>query len=101
MGHLNENPGAVAGVGFATARAAVIQVDQNPQGVRDHLVGFFALHVNDETEAASVVFKLRVVKALFRRRGDHGLTVPVIGIVLQVAGHRTAVSLRSSIFYSI
>jgi hypothetical protein len=33
---------------------------------------------------------LRVIKALFRRRGNHGLAVPVIAVVLQNAGHRSA-----------
>ena len=34
--HLDQNAGAVAGVGLAAAGAAVLQVDQHLQAARDH-----------------------------------------------------------------
>ena len=85
--------------GLAAARAAMIEVHQNLQRVAHQLVGFLALHVDDEAEAAGVVLKLRIVKSLFRRRGNQGSRVPFISyfcIVLLVIVRR--ISLRSLYF---
>ena len=68
----------------------MIEVHQNFQRVADQLVRLRALHVDDETQAAGIVFELRVVKPLFRRRGNQSLRVPVISFLRQVAGHRSA-----------
>ena len=64
--HLNENARAVAGVRFAADRAAMIQVDENLQGVAHQLVRLLALHVDDEAQPARIVLELRIVESLFR-----------------------------------
>ena len=43
MRHLQENAGAVAGVGFATASAAMVEVHQDAQALPDDLVDFLPL----------------------------------------------------------
>jgi hypothetical protein len=48
----------------------MIQVDQNLERIGHQLVRLTALHVDHEAHPAGVVFELRVVKPLFRRRGD-------------------------------
>ena len=102
MRHLDENARAVAGVRLATARAAMIEVHQNLQGVADQLVRLFALHVDDKAQAAGVVLELRVVKSLFRRRGNSSLRVPVIShLCVRLLVIVRQISLRSLIFYSI
>ena len=64
MGHLQENPRAVAGIGFATAGAAMVQVPQHLQRLLNDLVGFRSLDVHHESNAAGIVFKPGIVKAL-------------------------------------
>ncbi len=64
--------------GFAADRAAMVQIHQNLERVADDLVGFLALHVHDEAESAGIVLELRVVKSLFRRRGNLCLRVPFL-----------------------
>ena len=49
-------PGAVAGVRFAAARAAMFQVDEHLQRLRDDVVRPLTLDVDDETDAAGVAF---------------------------------------------
>ena len=66
--HLHEYARAVAGVGLATARAPVVEVKQDGDGLPDDFMGLPALDVDDKSHAARVVFKLRVVKTLFGRR---------------------------------
>src|ERR1700692_4295710 len=68
----------------------MVEVDENFQRVADQLVGFFSLDVDDETESAGVVFELRIIKALLRRRGNLSLRAPVISFIRWVAGHRSA-----------
>ena len=65
MRELNENPCAVAGVHFATASASVIEVNQDGQRLLNNIMGTFPLHLTDEADATGIVFKLRVVEALF------------------------------------
>ena len=66
VGDLKEDARAVAGVRLAAHGTAVVEVDQNLQGVTHRLVGFFALDVDNKAQTAGVVFKLRVVKTLFQ-----------------------------------
>ena len=67
MRHLQQNAGAVAGVFFAAARAAVIEILQHRQRLLDDLVGLFTFDMNDEADAAGVVLETRIIKPLFRR----------------------------------
>ncbi len=71
IGRLNENAGAIARVGLASARAAVQQIEQNLQPLVDDAVRLAALDVDDEANAARVVLVGRVVKA----GGGHGPAV--------------------------
>ena len=65
---LDEDARAVAGVGLAAARAAVVQVQQDLQGLLNDGMGLPALDVGHESHAAGLVLELRVVQALFGRR---------------------------------
>ena len=55
-------PAPSPGVGFAAAGAAMVQVDQDGQGVADDLVRFLAFDIDDKAHAAGIVLELRVVK---------------------------------------
>ena len=55
VGHLQQDAGAVAGVGLAAARAAVPQVHQHLQRLLHDRVGTAPLDVDDEADAAGVV----------------------------------------------
>jgi len=68
MRWLDQNSGAVARIGFATASASVIEVKQDLQGLLNNRMGFATLNVDDEANAAGFVFELRIVQALLRRR---------------------------------
>ena len=71
MRYLDQHAGAVAGVGIAAEGAAVVQVRQHLQGVVEHLPGTAAVHVDDEPDAAGVVFAGGIVQALTgRKTGD-------------------------------
>ena len=72
MRHLYEDAGAVAGVDLATARAAVIEVQENLQSLLNDRMGFGALDVGDEPDAARVVLESGIVKALLAGRADSG-----------------------------
>ncbi len=63
VGYLDEDAGAVAGVGLGTRGTAVLQVRQGEQTGADEFVRSFALHVRDERHATGVVFETRVVEA--------------------------------------
>ena len=65
---LDQNAGAVAGIGLATAGAAVVQVQQHLQGLLNDGVGLPALDVDHEAHAAGLVLELRIVQALLGRR---------------------------------
>ena len=56
MGHAGEDSGAIAGVGFAAAGAAVVHVFEHGEGVVDDGMGGPAFDVGDEADAAGVVF---------------------------------------------
>ena len=62
--HLNQDAGAVAGVDFTAAGAAVFEVDEHLQGLPDDRVRPASLHVRHEPDAAGVVLMSRVIQAL-------------------------------------
>ena len=98
MRHLHQDASAVARVGFAAAGAAVVEVDQDGEGVADDFVGFAAFDVDHKADPAGIVLELRVVKTLFWRPSA-GRSAPVA-----FRTHRlTVVSFitNSAIFYSI
>jgi hypothetical protein len=63
--HLNKDAGAVARVNFRAAGAAVIEIRQNLQALLEDLVRLAALDIDDEADAAGVVFEPRIIQALF------------------------------------
>ena len=68
VGHLHQDAGAVAGVGFAAARSTVVEVDEDFKGLADDLVGFFPFDIDQESHPAGVVLEGGVVETLFRRQ---------------------------------
>ena len=78
---LDENARAVAGIGLATAGAAVIQVQQYLQRLLNDGMGLPALDVDHEAYAAGLMFKLRVVQALFGRRTGLGRALAIASTV--------------------
>src|SRR6185369_13205512 len=64
VGRLNEDAGAVAGIGFAAAGAAMVEVQKDLEGLLDDCVRLAAFNIDDEADSAGIVFKLRVIKAL-------------------------------------
>jgi hypothetical protein len=56
------NAGTVACVGFAAARAAVVQIPKNLEPLLDHRMGLGSLDVGDKTDATGVVFEVRPVE---------------------------------------
>ncbi len=68
MRHLDQNPRAVARVGFAAAGAAMLQVDQDLKSARDDGVGTPAGNVYDEPDATGVVLEGWIVQAASLRR---------------------------------
>jgi hypothetical protein len=72
--HLDEDAGAVAGVGLASACPAVQEVDEHTQGLAHDRVGGDTLDVHDEADAAGVVLVAGIVEALGRRwTGQRGM----------------------------
>ena len=68
VGDLDEDAGAVTGVGVAAGGAAVGQVDEDLDSLEDDLVGLAALDVDDEADAAGVALGARVVETLRGRK---------------------------------
>ena len=64
-----EDAGAVAGVHFRAARAAMIDVAEHGRGVDQDLVAALALDVRDEADAAGVVLEGGVVETDLARTG--------------------------------
>jgi hypothetical protein len=64
---LYENTRAVTGIGLATTRAAVIEIQQNLKCLTDDLVRLYPLDIDNETNAAGFVLELRIIQALFGR----------------------------------
>ena len=67
MRHLDEHARAVAGVGLAAARAAMVEVPQHLDRLLQDVVRFAALDVDDEADAAGLVLEPRIVKTLLCR----------------------------------
>ncbi len=66
MGDLEQDTGTVAGILLTATRAPVIQVSQDSQCLLNNLTRFFALNIDDETDATRVVLELRIIKTLLR-----------------------------------
>jgi hypothetical protein len=63
VGHLEQDPGAVAGVRVSTRRPAMLEVLQRHHRAPDRLVRRLAVEPRDEGDAAGVVLVAWVVKA--------------------------------------
>jgi hypothetical protein len=77
---LDQDAAAVAGLRIRPDRAAVVEVQEDLEALRDDLMGPAVLHVGDEADAAGILLARRIVQALGRRQGrvahDHGLVRP-------------------------
>ena len=67
VGHLDEDPGAVARVGLAAGSAPVMEVFVRLEAVLDQLVRAVTLEVDHEANATGVVLPLRSIEALCGR----------------------------------
>jgi hypothetical protein len=61
MGHLDQDSRPVAGVALASARSAMLEIQQYLKPLFDYPVGFTAQHVYDEADTAGIVFIPRVI----------------------------------------
>ena len=88
MRDLNQHPGAVAGLGIATARSPVRQIDQNLDSLLDDLMALLTANARDKTDSARVVLVRRIIKTLRRRQTID--CVPAFQEILQrvIRGHR-------------
>ena len=68
VGHLNQDPGAVARVDVASKRTTVFHAAERPDGRLHNPVAAQPLHVHDEVDATGVMFEPWVVEPL--RSGD-------------------------------
>ena len=68
--YLDQDPGAVAEQGVGADRAPVVQVAQDQQRVFDQFVAAIALDMDDEADAARVVFVRAGVKPMLLRGLD-------------------------------
>jgi len=76
IGHLHEHTRAVAGIRLRPAGAAVQQVEQDLQALFDDGMGFPALDVHNEADAACVVLVARIVETGGAgHSGGHGPSV--------------------------
>ena len=64
VGHGCHDSRAVARIGFASARAAVVHVTQDAVCIDNDLSRAFAFHVRDEPDAAAIVFEFGQVQAV-------------------------------------
>ena len=62
VGHLEQDPGAVARVGVSARGSAMLEVGQRHDGTADGLVRRLAVQARDERDATCVVLVLRVVE---------------------------------------
>ena len=62
--HLHQNASPVSSIGLAATGSAMVQIDQNRQGLLNDGMGTFPLHLAYESDATGVVFKLWIVQAL-------------------------------------
>jgi hypothetical protein len=58
----------------------VVQVGKDLQGVGDDFVGFPALHIDHEADAAGVVLERGIIEALLPRRASRGNIGLVVGL---------------------
>ena len=86
MWHLHQDARAVTGVNLATTGAAVIEVQENLDGLLDDRMGLAALDVGHETDATGVMFKLRIVKSLGARGA--GQDFPNTGLLRIASAHQ-------------
>jgi hypothetical protein len=87
--HLDQNPRAVAGVGFTAAGAAVLQVDQYLKTACDDGVGLPAGDIYDKPDAAGVVFEGWIVQpAALRRISVSCRHAPVMADVVRLAKYK-------------
>ena len=85
---LEENAGAVAGLGIASAGPAVRQVEQHLDSLTYDFVTFVAANVGDESDSAGVVLLRRMVQTLSGRRSIRFVLTrhhSVVGIVASAA----------------
>jgi len=61
MRSLQQNARAVACVFLAATGAAVFQIEENSNRLVDDVVGLAAVQIDDKTNAAGIVFELRIV----------------------------------------
>src|SRR5471032_3150350 len=73
VGDLDKDAGAVAGAHFGAAGAAMLQVHQYLDGLTHNGVALTALHIDEETHTASIMFVLRIVESLALRYSVHYL----------------------------
>ncbi|GAB3566870.1 hypothetical protein GCM10027578_16580 [Spirosoma luteolum] len=104
--NLNQQPGAVAGVGFGTHGTAVFHPAEHLKGVGNDLVRLAAPDVGDKANTAVIVFKFRAVKAgaggvLRSAEGLRGHLVNLIGHGRNSVGfgRRKVVQLRNWYYY--
>ncbi len=62
---LDEDAGAVAGIGLAAGGAAVVEIFEDLDALAHEVVRGTTMEIGDEADAASVVLEPRVVEALF------------------------------------
>ena len=89
VGDLDQDAGAVAGVDLAARRAPVLEVAQRADALAHDVVAAQALHVDDEVDAAGVVFERGVVEALGGRQISHEVVpgaIPGLGMWSKAAG---------------
>jgi hypothetical protein len=67
MRDLQQHTGAIAGIFFATASPAMIQVLQHRQRLLDDLMGLLPFDIDNESDAAGIVLKSGIIKSLFGR----------------------------------
>ena len=71
--HLEEDAGAVAGVGLAAGGAAMVEIFEHLDALTQNGVGGAALQIGDEADAARVVLKPRIIKTLLGGAASAGL----------------------------
>ena len=98
VGHLQQDAGAIAGIGFAAAGAAVVEVLQYLDRLLEDPVRLVALDVDDETDSASIVFVARIVEALFPGRPERRRTgTRPLGVATLVRGGSLALGSCSAL----
>ena len=67
MRDLHKDAGAVAKTRVGADGAAMLEVAQDRQGIRNDLMRLLALDVGDEADAAGILFERRIEKTFGRR----------------------------------